>query len=53
MIIKGDCNHSENNFKNVSGTIFRSSIENKVPFKYADKKMQNYLFESDLEVFEK
>ena len=27
--IKGDCNHSENNFKNVSGTIFRSSIEKK------------------------
>ena len=53
MIIKGDCNHSENNFKNVSGSIFRSSIANKVPFKYADIHMQNYLFESNLEVFEK
>ena len=42
VIKKKDCNHSF--LLNISGSQFRKCIEKKIYFKYADKKVQNFIF---------
>ena len=52
VILRGDCDHNLKKFEDISGSKFRESIIKKKLFDFADPKMQNYLFESNVEIFE-
>ena len=53
VIIIGDCQHESETLQDIAGTSFRKCLrENKV-FELADKKMQEYIFDSKMELFEK
>ena len=49
----GDCSHSNQKMVDISGSDFRSSIKEKNIFALADTKMQGYLLNSKMEIFEK
>jgi len=49
VIKKKDCNHSL--LLNISGSEFRKCIEKKIYFKYADKKVQNFIFKLKNKLF--
>ena len=53
VILRGDCDHNPKKFEDISGSKFRESIIEKKLFDFADPKMQNYLFGSKVEIFEK
>ena len=50
VVIKDkDCNHSL--LLNISGSEFRKCLEKKTYFKYADKKVQNFIFKLKNKLF--
>ena len=53
VILIGDCSHSMKKMIDISGTDFRSSIKEKNIFTLADTKLQDYLLNSKMEIFEK
>ena len=53
VVLIGDCSHSIQKMVDISGSDFRSSIKEKNIFALADTKMQGYLLNSKMEIFEK
>ena len=53
VIIVGDCSHSIENFKDISGSDFRANLRERKIFRFADREMQHLLFKNGGEIFEK
>ena len=53
VVLISDCSHSTRKMVDISGSDFRASIKEKNLFALADTKMQNYLLNSKMEIFEK
>ena len=51
-VLEGDCTHSEQDKKDISGTHFRQNIETGTFYELADKDLQEYLRGITSEVFE-
>lgn len=51
--LRGDCNHEISSLTDISGTYFRKCLSEKKVFKLADKAMQEFIFDSNMELFEK
>ena len=51
--LRGDCNHEISSFTDISGTHFRKCLSEKKYFQLADKAMQEFIFDSNMELFEK
>jgi len=53
VIITGECQHETESLQDIAGTSFRKCLRDNRLFELADKKMQDYIFDRKMELFEK
>jgi len=53
VVIIGGCQHGGGSLQDIAGTSFRKCLRENQLFELADKSMQEYIFDSKMELFEK
>ena len=53
VVLDGDCKHDVGYLSDISGSEFRDCLKKKHFYPLADKSLQEYVFDSNLDLFEK